>query len=101
MDRQLMAENGTMVVVFHCDSNYKLKGVPTVETRGFVYLDLSKKVIEEVTKTSRSSFEQYIQSHSGNVDSKGLYEYIQHTVDRLLVRMLDKRPLVTPVVVRN
>ncbi|MDP2624676.1 MAG: ribonuclease J, partial [Candidatus Peregrinibacteria bacterium] len=102
MDRQLMAENGAVSVVFYADkANYKLKSKPTVESRGFVYMDMSSKVIDEIVDASDKAFRHFVDTHQGNVKKKELVEYIQHNVDRLMVRMLDKRPSIIPVIVLN
>lgn len=101
-DRQLMSENGAIAVVFHADkSNYALKNKPTIESRGFVYTDLSNKVADELMAAGKTAFEQFVQSHKGNVHKEELEDFIQHSLDRLMVRRLDKRPLILPVIVFN
>lgn len=97
-DRHLMSENGVVTIVFHATPSYELKGKPTLETRGFIYMDFSKKVLEEVLATATQSFNTYVNANTGRVNKQALVDTIQSAVDRLLVRMIDKRPLILPVV---
>jgi ribonuclease J len=102
LDRQLMAENGTVVLAFHTEKGkLKLKKKPSIASRGFVYSNLNPKMIEEITSAAQASFEQFVQNNSKNVQKRDLVLHIQQHVDRLLVRMLDKRPLVIPVILDN
>lgn len=100
MDRQLMAENGAVVVLFPVHPrSFKLKGRPMVESRGFVYFDLKNKVEDEIKKTGERAFVQFLKANPHKIHEDALLVYLAQTIDRALVKMLDKKPLVLPVLV--
>jgi ribonuclease J len=97
MDRQLMAENGVVVVTFKMRRRGKaLVGQPIVESRGFVYSDQAEQVKKEVRKAAEKAFHSFKKSQGKKVKEADIMTFVQQSVDRKLVRMLDKRPLVIP-----
>lgn len=101
MDRQLMAENGVLMVVFKVNKRSKqLIGKPRVESEGFVYADSSAQVLNEIKSAAEKSYKAYLDTHKSRASEKGLVEFVRQNLDRLLVRMLDKRPLVIPILIK-
>jgi ribonuclease J len=100
MDRQLMAENGAVVVLFQVQAKtFRLRGKPSVESRGFVFFDLKNKVTDEIKKTGERAFAQFFKANPRKINKDALVVYLAQTIDRALVRMLDKKPLVLPILV--
>ena len=100
MDRQLMAENGAVVVLFYVQAKtFRLRAKPLVESRGFVFFDLKNKVTDEIKKTGERAFVQFLKANPHKVNKDALLVYLAQTIDRALVRMLNKKPLVLPILI--
>lgn len=100
MDRQLMAENGAIIVLYKADiKNGKLLAPPTLVTRGFVYMNCSQDVIKKLKEAAQKGFEQYFNTHKKNVKPDEFLIYIQQHLDVKLNRIVDKRPLIIPIFV--
>lgn len=99
MERQIMAENGILVILFKVDGKSgKLVGAPDVISRGFIYMRLSAEVIEEVTKLSTLAYAE-IKKRDPKAKRKDVKNYIRSRLDRHVHNKLEKRPLVLPVLV--
>ena len=97
MDRQLMAENGAVVLLLKVDlKNKKLLGKPKAISRGFIYLSSSQDILNKVGEETIKAFELFVQSRD-TIKPDELSEHIQQHVDRILTRLVDKRPLIVPV----
>jgi len=100
MDRQLMAENGVIVVLYKADiKNGKLLAPPKLVTRGFVYMNCSQDVIQKLTEAAKLGFEQYFNTNKKVVKPDEFLIYIQQHLDVKLNRIVDKRPLIVPIFV--
>ena len=100
MDRQLMAENGVVSITFRVRRKGRvLSGKPYVSSRGFVFADSSKKVVHEIQKRAEKSYREFLKTQKKRPSDEALLVYIQQSVDRLLVNLLDKRPLVIPQII--
>lgn len=99
MDRQLMAENGVLVVTLRMKrQNKQLIGKPRVESRGFVYADSSAQVLNEIVNGTKTAYDSFRKGNPKRFKEEELVRFIQQSLDRMLVRMLDKRPLVLPTI---
>ncbi len=100
MDRQLMAENGVVTVTFRMRRKGKvLSGKPQVISRGFVFADQADKVVKGIQVASEKAYRTFMKSHKKQAPEKEFLIFVQRSVDRKLVRMLDKRPLVIPQII--
>jgi len=98
MDRQLMAENGAIIVLFKVDlKQWKLLAKPRLITRGFVYMGCSEDVMDKVQEAAQKGFEQYGTTHQKDLKPREFLEFIQQHLDVRLVRIVDKRPLIVPI----
>ena len=98
MDRQLMAENGAIIVLFKADlKHWKLVQKPQLVTRGFVYMGCSEDIMEKVQTAAQKGFEQYGVAHQKDIKPRDFLEYIQQHLDIQLTRLVDKRPLIVPI----
>lgn len=100
MDRQLMAENGVMIVGFKVNLHgFKLSGQPVLISRGFVFANQEKKVVNEIKITAEKAFHSFKKNSKEKFKESDLLLFIQQSIDRRLVAMLDKRPLVIPQII--
>ena len=108
-DRQLMSDDGIMVVVSLIDKKtQKLKQDSDVISRGFVYMKESKELIQEVRRKIRETVEKYAKkSHShqavpevnGNGDNF-LKNMLRDEISDFLYYKTQRRPMVIPVIIR-
>lgn len=98
-DRQLMSQNGVVWVTFSVrKSDWSLSKKPTVNSRGFVFMDSSQTILNSVVQASEDAFKQFVQKQTlASISVKNLEDHLHHTLDHVLVRLLDKRPLVVVV----
>ncbi len=96
-DRQHLAEDGFVIVVVALDTTTgRLLRPPEVITRGFVHVDISGDLLNEVrtllseTLTARTAAELR--------DTEQLQEQLRATLKRFFRKTLDRRPMILPVV---
>lgn len=100
MDRQLMAENGVVIVLLKADLRQgKLLQKPRILTRGFVYMDVAchADVVEKVQSEAQKAFDYYWKAQNGVVKPEALAEHLQQHIDTVMTRTVDKRPLIVPL----
>ncbi len=99
MDRQVMAENGVLVVLFTTDAKTrKLIRTPEVISRGFIYMKESQEIVNEIIMTSKSAYEEALlrmpQGKRGEMKA-----YIRGCLDRFSHRKIERNPLILPIIV--
>lgn len=99
MDRQIMAENGVLIVLYHVDPKTKgLLGEPDVITRGFIYMRESKELISEIIRLAGKAYKECVTKKPG-VKRGELKAYIRGVLDRYTHQKIERHPLVLPVFV--
>lgn len=98
MDRQVMAENGVLVVLFTADAKTrKLMRAPEVISRGFIYMKESQEIVNEIIRLSRSAYDEAVsrmpQGKRGEIKA-----YIRGCLDRFSHKKIERRPLVLPII---
>ena len=98
MDRQLMAENGVLVVLMKVDMKKgKLLKKPRIVARGFIYHDCGGDVIDRVKKEVEKALNTHLSTNKGVLKPQDCLVHIQQHLDVVLNRIVDKRPLIVPV----
>ena len=97
-DRQVLAEDGMVVVIATVDSKTgKLIQNPDIISRGFVYLKDNKELIEDIRKKVKK---MVIESDPTNwADTNQIKNNIRDKVGQFLFTKTEKRPMVLPVVI--
>lgn len=97
-DRQVLAEDGMVVVIATVDSKTgKLIQNPDIISRGFVYLKDNKELIEDMRKKVKK---MVIESDPTNwADTNQIKNNIRDKVGQFLFTKTEKRPMVLPVVI--
>ncbi|MBI4994498.1 ribonuclease J [Candidatus Peregrinibacteria bacterium] len=98
MDRQIMAENGMMVVLFTVDSKTKkLLKEPDIISRGFIYMKESQEIMREAIGVAKKAYEEALlrmpQGKRGEIKA-----FIRGSLDRFSHRKIERHPLVLPVI---
>lgn len=96
-DRQKMSEEGVVVVVVSVDQHTgKLNSDPDILSRGFVFEEQAKGLLDEAKVLVRSTLEQH--AHK-TVDWHFLRKMIEESLGKFLYDETERRPLILPVVV--
>ncbi|MBI5413505.1 ribonuclease J [Candidatus Peregrinibacteria bacterium] len=99
MDRQVMAENGVLIVLFTADAKTKkLLRDPEVVSRGFIYMKESQEIVNETIALSKRSYEEAI-DRMQNAKRGELKAYIRGCLDRFSHRKIERHPLILPIIV--
>ena len=97
-DRQMMAEDGMIVVIATIDSKTNdIIGNPDIISRGFVYMKENKDLIEK----TRGMAKKIVKDHSGlPIDDELIKNKIRNDVGQFLFSQTKRRPMVLPVVIK-
>lgn len=97
-DRQVLAEDGMLVVIAVLDTKTgKVRGNPDIISRGFVYLRESKPLLADVRKTAKNIVENAsTPDHTANLDF--VKDNMRDELGKLIFQRTKRRPMVLPVV---
>lgn len=98
MDRQIMAENGMMVVLFTVDAKTKkLLKDPDIISRGFIYMKESQEIMKEAMQIAKNAYNEAIermpQGRRGEIKA-----FIRGSLDRFSHKKIERNPLVLPLI---
>jgi ribonuclease J len=98
-DRQVMAEDGMIVIIATIDSSTgEVIGNPDIISRGFVYMKENKELIEKTRMKVKKMVKQL--ETTTPVDDDYLKNKIRNEVGSFLFGQTKRRPMVLPVVIR-
>lgn len=96
-DRQKMSEEGIVVVVVSIDQNSgKLTSEPDIISRGFIFEEFAKELIDEAKVVLKESLENHLHKSS---DWRFIRKLIEDCLEKFFYQTTERRPLVLPVVV--
>lgn len=97
MDRQIMAENGVLVVLFTIDAKTrKLVRDPEVISRGFIYMKESTEIVNETIVVSKKAYEETL-SRMPNGRRGEIKAFIRGCLDRFSHKKIERHPLILPI----
>ena len=96
-DRQLLAENGIIVVVLTLDkyTNQLLSG-PDIVTRGFVYVRESEMLIDDATTVVYEAVDKCLENR--NVDWAKLKSVIKDSLGDYIWKKMKRTPMILPII---
>lgn len=95
-DRQLMSEEGIVIVVVPLDHRSgTINGEPDIISRGFVFEDIATHLLEEAKDVVRQSLEK----QGRVVDWRFTRKLIEDNLEKFLYQATERRPLILPIVV--
>ena len=98
-DRQMMAEDGMIVVIATIDSKTNdIIGNPDLISRGFVYMKENKDLIEKTRQIAKKIVKD--QAGSLPMDDDFIKNKIRNDVAQFLFTQTKRRPMVLPVVIK-
>ncbi len=96
-DRQVLAEDGFIVIVVLIDANtHKVRTSPDIISRGFVYLKDHKDLLMQVRKKIRHIVES---QHTGEPNAAYLKDQLRNQIGLFLFQKTERRPMVLPVLI--
>jgi ribonuclease J len=96
-DRQLLAQDGMVVVALTVDKNTgDLLAGPEIASRGFVYVKESEELLEEVKAAIRDALAR--REVATPVDREFLGSLVKGAVRRFINQRFQRKPVVLPVI---
>jgi ribonuclease J len=96
-DRQLLAQDGMVVVALTVDKNTgELLAGPEIVSRGFVYVKESEELLEEVKATIRQALGE--RDPATPMDRELLGSLVKGAVRRFINQRFQRKPVVLPVI---
>jgi len=99
MDRQIMAENGVLIVLFTADAQTKkLIRTPEVVSRGFIYMKEAQDIVNETIAVSKTAYDEAVERMPAGKRGE-VKAYIRGVLDRFSHRKIERHPLILPIIV--
>jgi len=96
-DRQLLAQDGMVVVALAVDKNTgELLAGPEIASRGFVYVKESEEILEEVKAVVRAVLAE--RDPATPMDKELLGSLMRSAVRRFITQRFQRKPIVLPIV---
>lgn len=98
LDRQMMSENGVLVVLLSIDKkSNKLLRDPDIISRGFIYMNESEEVMAKISKEAKEIFAKSM-SKKPDMKRGELKNNIKLSLEKSIQRLIERRPLILPIV---
>ncbi len=99
-DRQRLAEDGIVIVVFGIDKeNARLTSGPSIVSRGFVYVRESDKLIEDATDLVYDDVIEALER--GVTDWTRLKNIVKDTLSDYIWKKTKRRPMIMPIIMED
>lgn len=96
-DRQMLSENGMILVVFSLDSNSgKLVGGPDIITRGFVYVRESEDLVDEIREFSKEKILKLEQAHV--TEWAQIKQGVRQELCDFIYKKTKRNPMILPII---
>lgn len=98
-DRKHMSENGILMplIRIHTKSR-KLKGDIDIVSRGFVYMDESKEIIDRLKEATIKAYKEIMKKNPGARRGE-IKAYIRQKLDKRTHKLIARRPLIVPIII--
>lgn len=98
IDRQVMSENGVVVIVFRVNQDTgKLIANPGIDSRGFTYLKDSPEIYRETVEAAKKAYET---KHGQKASSDEIKLEIKRAAGKVIMKMVNRNPIIMPVIVK-
>ncbi|MBU4332164.1 ribonuclease J, partial [Patescibacteria group bacterium] len=98
-DRQVMSQDGMLVVIVAIDRSRNLVNKPDIISRGFVYMKNSEQLMRETKDKVSKIVNGYTKSHNMEINWSPLRARIRDEVGQFLFTKTERRPMILPVVI--
>jgi ribonuclease J len=96
-ERESMAQNGEITVMLNMRKGGIL-GFPIISAHGFAYQKETGKILKEIEKEIKSAVER-LKKKSPNAKARDVENYIKSAISMYVLKKMDKRPLVTVIII--
>lgn len=97
-DRQMMAEDGMIVVIATLDKKHgKLVGNPDIISRGFIYMKENKKLVEQIRQKAKDIFAR--PAPQGETYEDYAKSKMRNELGQFIFKKTERRPMVLPVII--
>lgn len=98
LDRQVMAENGVVIIVFRVNEDTgKLIANPGIDSRGFIYMKDSPEIYSQCVEAAKKSYERGQQQKTSSDETK---LDIKRSVGKVIMQMVNRNPIIMPIIVK-
>lgn len=98
LDRQVMAQNGVVIIVFRVNEDTgKLIANPGIDSRGFIYMQDSPEIYSQCVEAAKKSYERGQQQKSSSDETK---LDIKRSVGKVIMQMVNRNPIIMPIIVK-
>ena len=96
-DRQMLSENGMILVVFSLESTTgALVGGPDIITRGFVYVRESEDLVDEIREYAKEQIEKLIHAHVTEWSS--IKAGLRQNLCDFVYKKTKRNPMILPII---
>ena len=96
-ERQAMSLNGTVIINVVLEAKRPVLKYLNVESHGFIYMRETKKVLQDVENEAKKLINMHLKGRK-SANKAELVAFLKSTMDRVLTRNIQRRPLVIPIV---
>jgi len=101
VDREIMSRNGALIILVHISKRTKkLRKIPDVVSRGFIYRNESDEIIQEISKIAGDAYKKIHEKNPG-AKRRDVKQYIKQTIDKYTHREIERRPLIIPLIIED
>lgn len=98
-DRQMMAEDGMLVVIATLSrKNGKLVSSPDIISRGFIYMKENKEIVEDIRAKVKKIVNECNTTQT-NLEDNFLKDKLRNDVGQFVFQKTKRRPMILPVVI--
>jgi len=94
-ERQAMSLNGMILINVVMESKRPVMKSLSVSSNGFIYMKETQKVLKDVENESNKLINMHLKGRK-RVNKAELEAFLKSTLDRVVTRNLQRRPLVVP-----
>lgn len=94
-DRQLLSENGIIIVTLTLEGRHLLAG-PEIVTRGFVYVKEAEELLSQARNVVEDALEQCLRTK--NADWAKIKNVIKDSLGSYVWKQMERRPMILPII---
>lgn len=96
-ERKLLSDDGMLSAIFTVDQNYEQVSVPSIVSRGFIYMKNSEDLANEITQKAEEIFKDYVAKNK-KVNENQLQYFITQQLGLYIFEKTERKPVVVPII---
>lgn len=98
-ERVTMSENGVLVLLLTVKGK-KLVRDPEIISRGFIYMQESEKIMQELIRVGKDSYKKILDKKS-DASRNDVKRFIRSALERKAHELIERRPLILPIIIEE